>query len=130
MSKLNILIVDDEEEIREMLSEAIAESFSGEVGVVFAEDGVVALSKLRNQKFNLLISDIKMPRLDGMGLFKSCFSGVDNVYVPDNVLILSSEIPVKKNNQTIGRVHHLCKPFSREGLVSYLKGIFPDRIKT
>jgi two-component system response regulator (stage 0 sporulation protein F) len=64
-TKRSILIVDDEVHVREGLSEILQqEGFYVET----AEDGKHALSLSMNKKFDLLISDIKMPEMDGLQL--------------------------------------------------------------
>ncbi len=60
-----VLVVDDEKMIRDMLAE-----FLGMEGydVRTAEDGVAALAELQRQEFDLVISDLKMPRMGGIAL--------------------------------------------------------------
>ena len=58
-----ILVIDDERSIRNTLKEILEyEKFDVEV----AEDGFVALEKLETTKFDLILCDIKMPKMDGM----------------------------------------------------------------
>ena len=63
----NILIVDDEEENRSMLSRNFR--FEG-YNVVTAVDGLDALSKLEDNKFDVVVSDIMMPNMNGIELLK------------------------------------------------------------
>ena len=60
--KINILIVEDEKEIREGVSEYLAE-----VGysVISAEDGMQAIELFKNNKIDLVISDIMLPKANG-----------------------------------------------------------------
>jgi DNA-binding NtrC family response regulator len=61
------MVVDDEPGIRNLLSDALAgEGFM----VTLAKDGQDSLKQMRNRRFDLLITDINMPRLDGIGLLK------------------------------------------------------------
>ena len=66
MSK--ILIADDEESLRQLLARQLSR---GGYEVFCAEDGVEALAALERTPFDLVISDMKMPRLDGMGLLRA-----------------------------------------------------------
>ena len=60
-----ILVIDDERAIRNTLKE-ILEMESHEVET--AENGRIALDKAKQQQFDLIFSDIKMPEMDGMEL--------------------------------------------------------------
>ena len=60
-----ILVIDDERAIRNTLKE-ILEMESHEVET--AENGRIALDKAKQQQFDLIFSDIKMPEIDGMEL--------------------------------------------------------------
>lgn len=62
-----ILVVDDESEVTEMLAEML--SADGH-RVETATDGAQALAKLSAQAFDLVISDIKMPKLTGPELYR------------------------------------------------------------
>ncbi len=68
MKKLgNVMVVDDEENIREVLS-----NYLTNLGyfVVTAKDGTDALDKFRSRSFDLIISDLLMPNIDGLELLK------------------------------------------------------------
>jgi two-component system response regulator VicR len=59
-----VLIVDDEQEVRQALNEVIQE-IEGSLEVDMAEDGYEALLKVGDRKPDLLILDLRMPRMDG-----------------------------------------------------------------
>src|SRR4030067_2868365 len=61
-----ILVVDDEKEIREFLSKALTRIAGFHVEV--AEDGDDALKKIEQDKLDLILTDLKMPRMDGLKL--------------------------------------------------------------
>lgn len=62
-----ILVVDDEESVRIILKEMLLKGgFSAEV----ASDGLDALVKLKKETFDMLITDINMPNMDGVALLK------------------------------------------------------------
>ncbi|MCB9515871.1 MAG: sigma-54-dependent Fis family transcriptional regulator [Candidatus Latescibacteria bacterium] len=65
--KARILLVDDEELNREYMSELLEEQG---YAVETAEDGLAALARLRETDFDLLVTDLNMPRLDGLGLLR------------------------------------------------------------
>lgn len=63
-----ILIIDDEEGIRDSLRDFLAKRFECEI--VEADDGEKALSLLRKEKYDLVFLDIKMPGISGMDVIK------------------------------------------------------------
>lgn len=62
-----ILVVDDEAGIRFLLADALSD-----VGfkVTLARDGQESLEKMENRRFDLLVTDIEMPRVDGIELLR------------------------------------------------------------
>ena len=65
MRALRVLVADDQEHMRELLVEALAAD--GHT-VDPAEDGVAALKLLEHQTYDLVVSDVEMPRVDGFQL--------------------------------------------------------------
>ena len=63
----SVLVVDDEQISRNILVKIVQrEGYEAEE----AADGVEALAKLKDRRFDYIISDIKMPNMDGMQLLK------------------------------------------------------------
>ena len=62
---VRVLVVDDEEPIRKIIADAL-----GSFDVVHAENGVAALKVVEDQAPDLVITDIKMPEMDGIALLK------------------------------------------------------------
>ena len=113
-----VLVIDDEPGVRELISEALSLS---EINAVQAADGLEALSFLRRERFDLLILDINMPKLDGLALLEKLRS--EGMSVP--VLMLSARADKADINQglRIGADDYLTKPFSIEELVLRVKAI-------
>lgn len=77
----SVLSVDDDGELRELLHELICQM--GHASVT-AADGVDALEKMEEKQFDIVITDINMPRLNGVGLIKritSDFSDTDVIAI-------------------------------------------------
>jgi YesN/AraC family two-component response regulator len=66
-SDLNILIVEDDSELRESLIDLMGEFFNI---VDSAKDGIDALEKFKKKKYDIVLTDINMPRMDGVQLSK------------------------------------------------------------
>ena len=65
--KYNILIVDDEEEVSSIIKKYLS-IYPRFKNIVIASDGVQAIQKLQNQEFDLIITDLILPKRDGMTL--------------------------------------------------------------
>lgn len=82
-TKKSILVIDDEQDVVEILQEWLQDTYT----VVTASDGITGLAKLTNQSFDLVISDLKMPKLDGMELLSRMRADKHHKNIP--VIILS-----------------------------------------
>lgn len=113
-----VLVIDDEPGVRDLISEALSLS---EITAVQAADGLEALSFLRRERFDLLVLDINMPKLDGLALLEKLRT--EGMSVP--VLMLSARADKSDINQglRIGADDYLTKPFSIEELVLRVKAI-------
>jgi len=113
-----VLVIDDEPGVRDLISEALSLS---EITAVQAADGLEALSFLRRERFDMLILDINMPKLDGLALLEKLRT--EGMSVP--VLMLSARADKSDINQglRIGADDYLTKPFSIEELVLRVKAI-------
>ncbi len=75
----NILIVDDESSIRVMLMRMIEPLGHN---MILAEDGQVAYDHLKEQEFDLIISDLLMPRMGGLELLEKLRNdGIDSAFI-------------------------------------------------
>lgn len=63
MKEITILIIDDEEEIRSSLSKIVEQL---DLVPLTAQDGLEALNVLRSKKIDLIITDLMMPKMDGL----------------------------------------------------------------
>ncbi len=109
--KKSILIVDDEEIIREFLYEVLNEDFE----ISIACDGQEAIEKLKKRKFDLIITDLKMPRVSGEEVVKYARQSD-----PDSkVIVISGYSSLYTVSQSVnsGACAFLSKPFSIKELV-------------
>ncbi|MBM4136136.1 MAG: response regulator [Nitrospira sp.] len=87
MMSAKILVVDDDPEIREAISLILE---ANGYKVVTAQDGIVGLNKLKEDKPDLMILDLLMPRLDGFGVCKELKDPRWAKYANIPIIILSS----------------------------------------
>jgi len=114
---MKILIVDDEEGIRNIIKE-YCESMNYETEE--AVNGKEALTKLRNNSYDLLVLDIMMPELDGFSMLKELES---NKRIPTIVLSARGEEYDKLSGFDLGIDDYLTKPFSPKELMARIKAI-------
>ena len=117
MQKLKILIVDDEENIREVIKEySTLEGYE----VKEADSGVKALELLNSEKFDLMILDIMMPIMDGFTLLNSI---PKEKRIPTIILSARDDEIDKLEGFDRGIDDYLCKPFSPRELMARVKAI-------
>jgi len=85
--KLNALVVEDSPPMRKMIVFAL--SRVRELTVVEADDGVDALRRIASTKFDIIITDINMPILDGLKLVKRLRA--DEAYRNVPIIIITTE---------------------------------------
>ena len=113
-----VLVIDDEPGVRELISEALSLS---EITAVQAADGLEALSFLRRERFDLLILDINMPKLDGLALLEKLRT--EGMSVPVQMLSARAYNAYINQGLRTGADDYLTKPFSIEELVLRVKAI-------
>jgi two-component system response regulator AtoC len=102
-----ILVVDDEEGLREFLAEALA----GDGHSVEAkEDGQAALEELGRRGYDLLVTDLKMPRLDGLELLRRAKAELPELEVL--VLTAHGSVDSAVEAMKLGAFDYLQKPLS------------------
>lgn len=108
----NILIVDDEVKMRHLL--AIMLNAKGHT-VEQAADGMAALAMLQESAFDMVITDIKMPRMDGMELLQEIQERKMAVPVVIITAFATVESAVKAMRK--GAVDYITKPFEEERIL-------------
>jgi two-component system response regulator PilR (NtrC family) len=101
-----ILVVDDEEILRDMLVKILVKEG---YAVDTAENGEAALEKLRSKKYELMISDVKMPRLNGFELLKA----VKKDYPEMGIIMMTAygDSYTIKDALLLGADEYITKPF-------------------
>ncbi|WP_027724255.1 response regulator transcription factor [Tuberibacillus calidus] len=115
MADYNILVVDDEKEIRE----AIAIYLKNEgLNVITAEDGVEAIEKLNENTIHLIILDVMMPRQDGI---QTTLKIREKKNIPIIILSAKSEDMDKIHGLQVGADDYVTKPFNPLELIARVK---------
>ena len=121
-SALKFLVVDDFSTMRRIVRNLLKEL--GFTNVEEAEDGAVALDKLRAAKFDFVVSDWNMPNMDGLTLLQSVRADPNLKALP--FLMITAE--AKKENiiaaAQAGASGYIVKPFTAGTLAEKLEKIF------
>ena len=115
-----ILAVDDSRSMLEMVSFTLK---SANHDVVMAVDGVDALEKAKQANADLVITDINMPRMDGIQLIQELRGLSSYRFTP--LLVLTTESGEEKRNQgkAAGATGWLVKPFDPDQLLAVVKRV-------
>ncbi|MBR1927307.1 MAG: response regulator [Bacteroidales bacterium] len=119
-----ILIVDDERQICDLVSEILTKAGWK---VMSASDGQEAVEILKNSRPDLIISDIVMPRMDGLELIKYLKGNEVTRQIPFVFLTFKDDIGFNIQGRDIGADAYLLKPFHPRLLVSVVKQILTSR---
>ncbi|VAW94069.1 Chemotaxis regulator - transmits chemoreceptor signals to flagellar motor components CheY [hydrothermal vent metagenome] len=115
-----ILAVDDSASIRQMVSFTIK---GAGYDVVEANDGVDALSKAKTQKFDLVITDVNMPNMDGISLIKELRNLANYKFTPLLMLTTESGNDKKSEGKSAGATGWIVKPFNPDQLLTTIKKV-------
>lgn len=110
-----IMTVDDSLSVRQVLGTLLK---SAGYDVLEACDGQDALGKLKGQKIHLIISDVNMPKLDGIGFVKAVKQLPTYKFTPIIMLTTESEEQKKKEGQAAGAKAWVVKPFKPDQMLN------------
>jgi len=105
MSK--ILIIEDEEPIRRVLARILTEE-NESYQVEVAEDGVIGLDKIKSNEYDLILCDIKMPRMDGVELLEAV-KKIDSE-IPIVMISGHGDMETAINTMRLGAFDYISKP--------------------
>ncbi len=114
MDKRTILIADDEPYIRQLMSSMLGKDYI----VLETSDGEEAVDIARNQKPDIILMDIMMPKLDGIGACYILKSDINTNSIP--VIMVSGRTHKldQDYSKEMGADDYLTKPFSIQNLLA------------
>ena len=116
----HILVVDDSASMRQMVAFALT---SAGFSVEEAEDGEDALGRAQSQCFNAVVTDVNMPRMDGISLIRALRGLPGYRFTPLLMLTTESCADKKSEGKAAGATGWLVKPFNPEQLVATLRKV-------
>jgi len=115
-----ILAVDDSASMRQMVSLTLREAG---FDVIEAADGVEALGKARVRRFDLVLSDINMPNMDGISLIRELRALPEFRFTPILMLTTESTGDKKQEGRSAGATGWIVKPFNPEQLLATIRKV-------
>lgn len=120
---INILVVDDEIGICEYVKQVLPSSYN----IIFASNGVEALSIIAQQDFDVIISDVMMPEMDGITLCDKIKRNIETSHIPVILLTAKSSIESKLEGLQIGADSYISKPFHPQHLQIRVEKLIESR---
>lgn len=115
----SIMVVDDNKELLEMISDGL----TGRYRVVTAVDGIDALEKLKDNDIDFIVSDVMMPRMDGVELLQKVKGNIDTSHIPFIILTARTTRESREEGMEKGADIYLEKPFSMRALIYQIENI-------
>ena len=112
----NVLVVEDSKAIRSMIRVSLEEA--GDFFAVEAGNGFEALKTLPTRRFDLIITDINMPDINGLELIGYVKSNPAYRDIPLIIVSTEKSEEDKKRGITLGAAGYVVKPFRKEELMA------------
>lgn len=121
----SILVVDDDQQMRTALKEAVTR-----IGydAILAQNPMEALNKLENDSISMIVTDMKMPKMDGLTFIKEARKRISNmpILVITGFATVENAVEVMKE----GACDYLMKPFSFDSLTRTIENIMSKSQQT
>lgn len=114
-----IMTVDDSASVRQMVAFTLKKEG---YDVIEASDGKDALSKLTGS-IDMVITDLNMPNLDGIGLIKGIRAQAAYKFIPVVMLTTESQAGKKAEGKAAGATGWIVKPFTPDQLLAVVKKV-------
>lgn len=120
-NQLRVLVVDDTSTSRMLIRDGLEQI--GLRNIFLAHDGEKALEFMLNTPAHMIISDVNMPKLDGLGLLKAIREYTPTRRVPFIMLTGRADAAVLEAAKKLGVNNYLMKPFTTETLKTAIEAI-------
>ncbi|VAW62479.1 Chemotaxis regulator - transmits chemoreceptor signals to flagellar motor components CheY [hydrothermal vent metagenome] len=115
-----ILAVDDSASMRQMVSFTLK---GAGYDVTEAADGQEALTKAKSKQFDLIITDVNMPVMDGITFIKNLRGEASYKFTPMLMLTTESAGDKKAQGKAAGATGWIVKPFNPDQLLNTVKKV-------
>ncbi|AFZ34849.1 response regulator receiver protein [Stanieria cyanosphaera PCC 7437] len=121
MSNKRILVVDDDDGIREVIQICL-EAIAG-WEVIPVSSGAEGLKQAEQQQPDAILLDVMMPCMDGITTFKQLQINQKIQHIPTILLTAKAKISEQKQLQNLGVAGVIVKPFEPQNLINQIKNI-------
>jgi signal transduction histidine kinase/DNA-binding response OmpR family regulator len=124
-SKPLILLVEDNIDMRTILKVELSSNYK----IIEAENGAKAIEKVNSKNPDLIITDIMMPKMNGIELCKALKTNLDSSHIPIIILSAKSEMEDQILGIDLGADAYITKPFNMELLKTQIRNLLNQRQK-
>lgn len=119
----SIILVEDNQAILDFMTEQLSKSFVIET----ASNGQEALEKIKNGRFDMIVTDIMMPVMDGLELCKAVKEDMSISHIPLIFITAKNDLATKIRGLQYGAEAYVEKPFSIKYLRNLIRSIIENR---
>lgn len=123
LSKPNLLLVEDNKEILNYIGQELKQKYN----VLPALNGQEAIGILENENIHIVVSDIMMPVMDGIGLCKRIKSDFQHSHTPIILITAKNSLQSKIEGLEVGADAYIEKPFSLDHLQAQITNLLSNR---
>jgi len=121
MAQYNVLVVDDSPTMRQLIVFALKRL--RDVSITEANDGVDGLKKISSAKFDLVLTDINMPVMDGLKLVSLIRGDATHKGVPIVVITTEGGQEDKDRAMALGANSYITKPIQANSVLAVVKDL-------
>ncbi len=122
-SRPTILIVEDNKEMAVFIADEVNQLYNVEI----AGNGAEAIALLKERSFQLIISDVMMPVMDGFALLKEVKTEIEFSHIPVILLTAKNTMQSRLEGLELGADAYLDKPFSTNLLMAQISNLISNR---
>lgn len=125
MPEYNFLVVEDSPTMRQLITFALKRIPGSKV--IEANDGIDALKKLSTQKFDIILTDINMPIMDGLKLVSMVRNDPVHKAIPIVIITTEGADEDRKRGLALGANAYIAKPIQTADLLNVVNQIISGR---
>jgi two-component system chemotaxis response regulator CheY len=125
MPEYNFLVVEDSPTMRQLITFALKRIPGSKI--VEANDGIDALKKLSSQKFDIILTDINMPIMDGLKLVSMVRNDPVQKAIPIIIITTEGADEDRKRGLALGANAYIAKPIQTADLLSVVNEIISGK---